>query len=69
MTSRLAPPPAASVRPVRARIPAIAWLRDYPRAGLRHDGTAGIALAAYLLPAGLGDTGKTIRVPLRVYFR
>jgi len=40
---------------VRAPVPAIAWLRQYEGAGLRHDLAAGITLAAYLLPAGLGD--------------
>jgi sulfate permease, SulP family len=32
-----------------------AWLRDYERKWLRLDIAAGITLAAYLLPAGLGD--------------
>src|SRR5512146_3117185 len=36
-------------------IPALAWLRTYDRMWLRSDLFAGIALAAYLLPAGLGD--------------
>ncbi len=35
--------------------PAFAWLRSYPPAWLRSDAVAGITLAAYLLPAGLGD--------------
>src|SRR5262245_24238202 len=36
-------------------MPALAWLRRYPPAWLRGDVVAGITLAAYLLPAGLGD--------------
>src|SRR5438067_295486 len=36
-------------------IPAAAWLRGYERRWLRLDFAAGITLAAYLLPAGLGD--------------
>src|SRR5215510_15015362 len=36
-------------------IPAINWLRAYDRSWLRGDVMAGITLAAYLLPAGLGD--------------
>ena len=36
-------------------IPALAWLRIYDRTWLRGDIAAGITLAAYLLPAGLGD--------------
>ena len=40
----------------RARwIPALTWLRSYERGWLRADIVAGITLAAYLLPAGLGD--------------
>lgn len=35
--------------------PALSWLRDYDRRWLRFDIAAGITLAAYLLPAGLGD--------------
>src|SRR5438552_7053610 len=35
--------------------PSISWLRDYQRKWLRLDIAAGITLAAYLLPAGLGD--------------
>jgi high affinity sulfate transporter 1 len=37
------------------RPPAIVWLRDYQRRWLRADVVAGVTLAAYLLPAGLGD--------------
>src|SRR5262250_565709 len=36
-------------------IPAFNWLRTYDRIWLRSDVFAGITLAAYLLPAGLGD--------------
>ena len=36
-------------------IAARAWLADYDRTWLRPDIMAGITLAAYLLPAGLGD--------------
>jgi SulP family sulfate permease len=39
---------------VRA-IPALGWLRAYDRSWLRSDVFAGTTLAAYLLPAGLGD--------------
>ena len=38
-----------------AWLPAGAWLRDYQRGWLRADVVAGVTLAAYLLPAGLGD--------------
>src|SRR4051794_2505608 len=36
-------------------IAAKAWLRDYPREWGRADLAAGVTLAAYLLPAALGD--------------
>jgi SulP family sulfate permease len=36
-------------------IPALIWLRSYNRSWLRGDVLAGITLAAYLLPAALGD--------------
>jgi high affinity sulfate transporter 1 len=36
-------------------IPAITWLRAYDRTWLRGDVVAGVTLAAYLLPAALGD--------------
>jgi high affinity sulfate transporter 1 len=36
-------------------IPALTWLRAYARTWLRGDVVAGITLAAYLLPAALGD--------------
>src|SRR5436305_12814779 len=37
------------------RLPILDWLRRYDRNWLRGDVVAGITLAAYLLPAGLGD--------------
>ena len=36
-------------------LPALGWLRTYNKTWLRGDVVAGITLAAYLLPAGLGD--------------
>jgi len=36
-------------------VPAFGWLRSYQPSWLRGDVVAGITLAAYLLPAGLGD--------------
>src|SRR5438093_4673202 len=47
----------ASVRPSRwsGIVPALRWLRSYKPAWFRADLIAGITLAAYLLPAGLGD--------------
>ena len=39
----------------RRWIPALGWLSSYDRTWLRGDVVAGITLAAYLLPAGLGD--------------
>ena len=43
-------------QPVPAGIvPALQWLREYPVAWLRQDLVAGLTLAAYLLPAGIGD--------------
>src|SRR5262249_5979677 len=35
--------------------PAAQWLRGYERSWLRSDMAAGVTLAAYLLPAALGD--------------
>jgi SulP family sulfate permease len=52
--SALADSPASS--PSRWRwLPAWGWLRGYDRSWLRGDLVAAITLAAYLLPAGLGD--------------
>lgn len=36
-------------------VPALGWLRTYERGWLRGDLVAAVTLAAYLLPAGLGD--------------
>jgi high affinity sulfate transporter 1 len=36
-------------------VPAVGWLRSYDRTWLRGDLLAGVTLAAYLLPAALGD--------------
>lgn len=36
-------------------VPALEWLRQYQRTWLRGDVVAGVTLAAYLLPAALGD--------------
>jgi sulfate permease, SulP family len=41
--------------PLARWVPAVGWLRGYDKAWLRGDVVAGITLAAYLLPAGLGD--------------
>src|SRR5512137_192038 len=41
--------------PLARWIPALTWLRGYDRGWLRGDLVAGITLAAYLLPAALGD--------------
>ena len=55
------PQPGTGERPhtwpsrLRSTIPALRWLPSYERAWLRGDLVAGITLAAYLLPAGLGD--------------
>jgi high affinity sulfate transporter 1 len=38
-----------------ARLPAATWLRGYRVAAVRPDLVAGMTLAAYLLPAGIGD--------------
>jgi MFS superfamily sulfate permease-like transporter len=40
---------------VKLPLPVLDWLRRYDRNWLRGDVVAGITLAAYLLPAGLGD--------------
>jgi sulfate permease, SulP family len=46
---------AAAARPPARILPALQWLRALSRTSLRGDLVAGITLAAYLLPAGLGD--------------
>src|SRR5512145_689156 len=40
---------------MKVPLPALTWLRAYDRGWLRGDVVAGITLAAYVLPAGLGD--------------
>ncbi len=45
----------ARARPLARWFPALDWLRGYNRTWLRGDIVAGITLAAYLLPASLGD--------------
>src|SRR5882724_4205713 len=35
--------------------PSVSWLRDYQRSWFRFDIVTGVTLAAYLLPAALGD--------------
>src|SRR5436190_23550704 len=47
----------APARPSRwsGIVPALRWLRGYKPAWFRADLVAGVTLAAYLLPAGLGD--------------
>lgn len=40
---------------IRRYLPALNWLRTYDPSWLRSDLIAGLTLAAYLLPAGLGD--------------
>jgi high affinity sulfate transporter 1 len=44
-----------SFAPLSRWLPALAWLRTYDRRWLRSDVLAGVTLAAYLLPAALGD--------------
>jgi high affinity sulfate transporter 1 len=46
-----------SAKPARSKIPvpALVWLRVYDLGWIRGDTVAGITLAAYLLPAALGD--------------
>ena len=39
----------------RGILPALRWLRTYDRGWFRADLAAGVTLAAYLLPAALGD--------------
>src|SRR3954463_14011296 len=40
---------------LRAILPALSWLREYKAGWFRSDLAAGITLAAYMIPAGLGD--------------
>lgn len=46
----------ARTRRLASVIPALGWLRTYQPAWLRADLVAGITLAAYLMPAGIGDS-------------
>jgi MFS superfamily sulfate permease-like transporter len=46
---------SAGANDVNLPLPVLGWLRRYDRNWLRGDVVAGITLAAYLLPAGLGD--------------
>ena len=48
-------------------IPAIIWLRNYNRRWLRGNVVAGITLAAYLLPAALGDASLANGVTAQVH--
>jgi high affinity sulfate transporter 1 len=48
-------PTAPSVAEPARWLPAFGWLRSYQPGWLRGDLVAGVTLAAYLLPAGLGD--------------
>lgn len=47
--------PASESSRWRGIMPAVSWLRSYDPAWLRADVAAGVTLAAYLLPAALGD--------------
>jgi SulP family sulfate permease len=53
--SNPATPPTGTIRPSGRWFSGLDWLRDYQKPWLRGDLMAGITLAAYLLPAGLGD--------------
>jgi SulP family sulfate permease len=47
--------PAQAIPGARRRLPVPAWLSAYQPAWLRADVVAGVTLAAYLLPAAIGD--------------
>jgi high affinity sulfate transporter 1 len=47
--------PMADPRPARAALAASQWVPQYQRTWVRPDLIAGLTLAAYLLPAGIGD--------------
>jgi sulfate permease, SulP family len=48
--------PNSAAMPAPARwMPALAWLRRYQARGLAPDAVAGLTLAAYMLPAAIGD--------------
>src|SRR3954470_2767581 len=44
-----------SDRPQISLLPSLRWLRDYQRSSLRLDIVAAITMAAYMLPAAIGD--------------
>src|SRR3954466_4366889 len=46
---------AASTLSLSRFLPAVGWLRGYDRSLIGGDALAGLTLAAYLLPAALGD--------------
>ena len=48
-------PPVTKTRSLSSLVPALSWLRTYQPNWLRGDLVAGITLAAYLIPAGIGD--------------
>ena len=60
------------IRASLSAVPALTWLREYQVEWLRPDLVAGLTLAAYLLPAGIGDAslagpaagGRPLRLPL-----
>ena len=56
MSETIVTPVRATPRtPLVTWLPAVEWLRAYDRNWLRGDLVAGLTLAAYLLPSGLGD--------------
>lgn len=48
-------------------LPALAWLRAYDQRWSRSDILAGVTLAAYLLPAALGDASVANEVTAQVH--
>src|SRR5258705_3509024 len=48
---------------VKRWLPSLSWLRAYERGWLRGDVVAGVTLAAYLLPASLGDASLATLPP------
>ncbi len=49
------PDQAKSASRLELWMPALGWLREYKPSWLRADVAAGVTLAAYLIPAGIGD--------------
>ena len=47
-----------------SRLPALDWLPRYDPSWLRPDLVAGLTLAAYLLPAGIGDASLAGLAPI-----